>query len=96
MIIVSRGGRDVSVRKIAITIPDALLERLDRRAARRNQSRSRFIAEQLAKRLQELEDEEVTRLYDEAYQDEHALRENQQLAEDMGHLRPRDDGDEAW
>lgn len=82
--------------KIAITIPPAVLARLDQWAARKNQSRSRFIAEQLEKRLQELEDENVTRLYDEAYQDERSLQENQKLAEEMGQLTPRDDTDEAW
>ena len=82
--------------KIAITIPRAVLARLDQWAARKNQSRSRFITEQLEKRLQELEDEEVTQLYDDAYRDAQALRENQTLVADMRQFAPRDDGDEAW
>ena len=82
--------------KIAITIPPTVLARLDQWAVRKNQSRSRFIAEQLEKRLQELEDEDVTRLYDNAYQDERSLQENQKLAQEMGQLTPRDDGDEGW
>ncbi|ETW96452.1 MAG: hypothetical protein ETSY1_26550 [Candidatus Entotheonella factor] len=82
--------------KIAITISPAVLERLDQWAARKNQSRSRFIAEQLEKRLQELEDEAVTRLYNEVYGDEAALQENQKLTREMGRLAPRDDGDEVW
>ena len=86
----------MSLHKIAITIPPAILARLDQWAARKQQSRSRFIAEQLERRLQELDDEDVTRLYNEAYQDERVLRENQKLAEDLGHLVPQDGGDEVW
>jgi metal-responsive CopG/Arc/MetJ family transcriptional regulator len=86
----------VSLHKIAITISPTILARLDHWAARKKQSRSRFIAEQLETRLQEIEDEEVTRCYNEAYQDEQVLLENQKLAEDMGQLVPYDDGDEAW
>ena len=82
--------------KIAITIPPAVLARLDQWASRKNQSRSRFITEQLEKRLQELEDEEVTRLYDDAYRDTPALQENQTLVSDMRQFAPHDDGDEAW
>lgn len=86
----------MSLQKIAITIPPDVLARLDRWAAHKKQSRSRFIAEQLEKRLQELEDEEVKRLYDEAYQDKSSLRENQRLVEKMARLIPCDDGDEGW
>ena len=82
--------------KIAITISPDVLERLDQWAARKNQSRSRFIAEQLEKRLRELEDEDVTRLYDDAYQDERSLQDNQKLVKDMGQLAPHDGGDEVW
>ncbi len=81
----------MSLSKIAITIPPAVLARLDQWAARKNQSRSRFITEQLEKRLQELEDEDVTRLYDEAYQDDRSLQENRKLVKEMGQLAPRDD-----
>jgi predicted DNA-binding protein len=83
--------------KIAITISPAILARLDQWAARKHQSRSRFIAEQLERRLQELEDENVTRLYDDTYQAEGALQENRELTKDMGQIAPRDDdGNEAW
>ncbi len=86
----------MSLHKIAITIPPDVLTRLDRWAAHKKQSRSRFIAEQLEKRLQELEDEEVTRLYNEAYRDATSLQENQRFVEEIEQLTPKDDRDEGW
>ena len=43
------------------------------------------------KRLEELEDEEVTRLYNEAYADAKAVEENRALAEEMLRLAPKGD-----
>ena len=53
-------------RKIAITLPDVLLQGVDQWAAKFNQSRSHFIAAQIKKQLRELEDAEVTQLYNTA------------------------------
>lgn len=44
--------------------------------------------EQVEKRLQDLEDEEVTRLYNKAYADRQWVEENRALAEDMLRLAP--------
>ena len=51
-------------------------------------SRSQFIVEQVEKRLQDLEDKEVTRLYNKAYADRQWVEENRALAEDMLRLAP--------
>jgi len=82
--------------KIAISLPSELLQRVDRWARRQNTSRSHFIAEQVTHRLRELEDEEVTRLYDEAYHDEPARTENGKLAEEMLRLAPETPEEEQW
>ncbi|ETX08761.1 MAG: hypothetical protein ETSY2_03480 [Candidatus Entotheonella gemina] len=86
----------MSRHKIVITISSDVLAHLDQWAARKNQSRSCFITGQLERRLQELEDENVTQLYDEAYRDERSLQDNQKLTREMGQLAPRDNGDEGW
>jgi hypothetical protein len=59
-------------------------------------SRSQFIVEQVERRLRELEDGEVTRLYDETYKDDRSLRENRELAEEMLSLAPAEYGDDKW
>ena len=50
--------RIVATSKIAITMPEPLLERVNQWSEKLAQSRSQFIAEQMEKRLQELEEEE--------------------------------------
>ena len=84
------------IRKIAITMPPELLQQVDHWAEKLHTSRSRFIATQVEQRLQELEDEEVSRRYNEAYQDEQARAENRELAEEMLHLAPTTSEDEQW
>ena len=80
--------------RIAITLPPDLLQCVDRWTRKLDISRSRFIAEQIAHRLRELEDAEVTRLYNEAYQEEQSRIQNSQLAEDLLQLTPPEE--EAW
>ena len=82
--------------KIAITLPDVILERVDQWAAKFNQSRSHFIAEQIEKQLRELEDAEVTQLYNTAYQGDADLMANKALADDMAQLAPETDGENEW
>jgi metal-responsive CopG/Arc/MetJ family transcriptional regulator len=81
--------------RIAITLPPDLLQCVDRWTHKLDISRSRFIAEQIAHRLRELEDAEVTRLYDEAYQEEPCRTQNSQLAEEMLQLTPPAE-EEVW
>ena len=78
----------MSASRIAITLPPDLLQCVDHWTRKLNISRSRFIAEQIAHRLRELEDAEATRLYDDAYQEESCRTQNSQLAEEMLQLAP--------
>ena len=73
----------MSTQKIAITVPPVFLTKLDSWAKKTGKSRSRFIVEELDKRLMELEDEEITRLYDKAYGDPADRIESSELAEEM-------------
>ena len=86
----------MAVQKIAITVPPSTLQRIDGWAEKLKKSRSQFIVEQVEKRLEELEDEEVTRLYNEAYADEQAGMENRAIAEEMLRLSVESDRDEQW
>ena len=86
----------MAVRKIAITVPPTTLQRIDGWADKLKISRSQFIVDQVEKQLEDLEDEEVTRLYNEAYSDEQAVEENRALAEEMLRLSSEMDSDEKW
>lgn len=66
--------------KTAISLPDPLFEKLDARARERGESRSAFLAEALRRYLKELEDAEITRLYNEHYTEEMG-QEDQEWAE---------------
>ena len=78
----------MATQKIAITVPPRFLERLDTWAKKTGKARSRFIVEQMQKRLQELEDEYVTNLYNEAYGDKKSAGQNKNLAEEMLKMSP--------
>jgi metal-responsive CopG/Arc/MetJ family transcriptional regulator len=86
----------VATSKIAITMPEPLLERVNQWSEKLAQSRSQFIAEQMEKRLQELEEEEVRHAYNQAYKDEQTLAENRALAEELLRSAPQANEDEAW
>jgi len=73
----------VSTQKIAITVPPAFLIKLDSRAKKAGKSRSRFIVEEMDKRIIELEDEEITKLYNKAYGDAEEIAKDWELAEEM-------------
>ncbi|MBW1980430.1 MAG: hypothetical protein JRJ12_04365 [Deltaproteobacteria bacterium] len=86
----------MATQKIAITVPPHFLERLDMWAKRAGKPRSRFVVEQMEKRLQELEDEYVTELYNRAYGDNESAKENSELAEEMLSLSPVPHMEEKW
>lgn len=86
----------MATHKIAITLPADTLRHVDRWAKKLKKSRSRLIAEQVEERLRQLEEAEVTRLYDETYQQEQALTENRALAEEMLDLAPESERKEKW
>lgn len=81
-------------RKVALTLPDHVLSRLDRWARQLGQSRSRFVAEKMDQALGALEENEITASYDTAYSKQDARAENADLAEDLLRLTPPDRGDE--
>ena len=69
--------------KVAITVPPLFLKRLDSWAKKARKSRSRFIVEEMDKRLIELEDEEITRLYNRIYSDAEIGTKDRELADEM-------------
>jgi hypothetical protein len=73
----------MSTQKIAITVPPVFLIRLDSWAKKAGKSRSRFIVEEMEKRLMALEDEDITRLYNKAYGDSEDSFSSSDLAEEM-------------
>jgi metal-responsive CopG/Arc/MetJ family transcriptional regulator len=73
----------MSTQKIAITVPPIFLNKLDSWAKKTGKSRSRFIVEEMDKRLTELEDEEVTKLYNKAYGNSEDRARSIDLAEEM-------------
>ena len=84
----------MSTQKIAITVPPVFLRKLDSWAQKTGKSRSRFIVEELDKRLLELEDEEITRIYDQTYGDPENRIKDIELAEEMletGAIRATED-----
>jgi hypothetical protein len=56
---------------------------LDSRAKKVGESRSRFIVEEMDKKIIELEDEEITKLYNKAYGDPEEVGKDRKLAEEM-------------
>ncbi len=73
----------MTTRKVAITVPPTFLKRLDEWARKMGRSRSRFIVEELDKRLRLLEDEEVTQLYNKVCSDSATSADDHDLAEEM-------------
>ena len=73
----------MSTQKVAITVPPLFLKRLDSWAKKARKSRSRFIVEEMDKRLEELEDEEITRLYNRTCSDAETGAKDRELAEEM-------------
>lgn len=84
--------------KIAITIPAPFLKRLDNWAEKMGKSRSRFIVEQLDDRLKSLEDEEITRLYNEICTDPETSAYDVEVAEEMLNISAVGEAqeDEKW
>ena len=86
----------MGAKKVAITVPPFFLERLDRWAKKTGRSRSRFIVEELEKRLSVLEDEVITQMYNDAYDDERTAAEDQGLAEEMLSISAVHEEKEKW
>lgn len=82
--------------KIAITIPPPFLKRVDKWAEKMGKSRSRFIVEELGNRLRILEDEEITRMYNEVCTDPNASAYDHELAEEMFTIGSVREEEEEW
>lgn len=86
----------MATQKIAITIPPPFLKRLDEWAKKMGRSRSRFIVEEMDKRLRKLEDEEITQIYDEAFSDQETVDQDRQLTEEMIDISAIHQEDDKW
>ena len=86
----------MATQKISLTVPPAFLKRLDEWAGKMGKSRSRFIVEQMDKRLGDLEDDEITQIYDEAYGDPEIAAKEGTLAEEMLDMSAIHGDEEKW
>jgi len=86
----------MSTQKIAITVPPIFLNKLDAWAKKTGKSRSRFIVEEMNQRLIELEDEEITRLYNKAYDNLEDRTRNSELAEEMFTASAVHEEEDTW
>jgi len=86
----------MATQKIAITIPPPFLKRLDEWAKKMGRSRSRFIVEEMDKRLRKLEDEDITQIYDEAFSDQETVDQDRQLTEEMLDISAIYQEDDKW
>ncbi len=86
----------MATQKIAITVPPSFLKRVDQWAKKRGKSRSRFIVEELDNRLKTLEDEEITRLYNEVCADGKSSDYDHDLAEEMLGIGSVQEEEEKW
>jgi len=82
--------------KVAITVPLVFLKKLDSWAKKTGRSRSRFIVEQMDIRLIELEDEEITKLYNHAYGDMESSAKCKDLAEEMFEISDVHEMENKW
>jgi metal-responsive CopG/Arc/MetJ family transcriptional regulator len=86
----------MSTQKIAITVPPAFLLKLDSYAKKAGKSRSRFIVEEMNKRIAQFEDEEVTKLYNKAYGNPEEMTKDSELAEEMFAAGAVHDEEDKW
>jgi len=86
----------MTFQKIAITVPPPFLKRLDKWVRKAGKSRSRFIVDEMDKRLKDLEDAEITRLYSEAWSDTEAAAADRDLAEEMLNVSAVSEEGEEW
>lgn len=73
----------MSSQRIAITIPPPCLEKLDAWVKKQGISRSRFVVQAVEQQIEKLEDEEITRRFNEVCSDPDTAACDQDLAEEM-------------
>jgi metal-responsive CopG/Arc/MetJ family transcriptional regulator len=86
----------MSTQKIAITVPPAFLKKIDSWAKKSGKSRSRFIVEKMDEKINDLEDEEITKLYNQAYGDPKKIAGYRELAEEMFAAGAVHDEEDKW
>jgi len=86
----------MATQKIALTVPPDILHKIDDWAKKRKKSRSRFIVEELGKSIAKLEDEEITRIYNQAYGENASLDDDVELAEELLSISSVQEEDEKW
>lgn len=86
----------MTTQKIAITVPPPFLKWVDQWAKKTGKSRSRFIVEELNNRLRMLEDEEITRIYNEVCSDPESSVYDHDLAEEMLGMSSVHEEEEKW
>ena len=86
----------MATRRVAITLPVQIVERADQWARKEGRSRSRLIANLLDTALEALDENEVTRLYNEAYESAEAREENGRLAAELQVLAGATGEDDQW
>ena len=82
--------------KIAITVPPLFLKRVDQWAKKTGKSRSRFIVEELDNRLRLLEDDEITKMYNQVCNDSESSVYDHDLAEEMLGISSVHEEEEKW
>ena len=73
----------MSTRRISITVPPPCLEKLDAWVKRLGVSRSRFVVQAVEQQIEKLEEEEITRQFNEVCSDPVTAARDQDLAEEM-------------
>ena len=85
----------MSSHKIAITVPEDVLEAVDTAAKERGESRSGFISRVLRAALRARRDAAVTRRLNELFANEEVVAEQQRLTREMD-AAGTDWSDESW
>lgn len=86
--------RGMAARKFAISVPEDVMRQVDRAAARRGTTRSRFIADVLARVARARTDAEISRRVDALFSDPEVVREQADTARAFHRAAPR--GGAEW
>jgi metal-responsive CopG/Arc/MetJ family transcriptional regulator len=83
---VNTGVNTMAHRKTAITVPEDVMQEVDRAARERGESRSRFISRVLRLAVRARRDAEVTRRLDALFADESVREEQRREAQELAQL----------
>ena len=74
----------MAIHKTSIAIDDELLEKIDRAARERGESRNRFVVKVLSQAVRARRDVQITKRLDELFADEELRQEQLKVAEELG------------